>query len=282
MNQSPHHASPPIQPQASQAEPSQAEPTPDAGPPLWADRAFQRFALVHGPLCRWSEPPHPTSLWAWAHDRLVIPESFATHFGFVLDGGAELICPQGRFTLRGGMFFVAVGPFEVEAGVSGGRGLVVSSHHHRGWFQLGGPIEPAGRLRYIDGCTDTLLVGPPVRGDPCLNLLHIPPGTHQTRHTHPSLRAGLIVSGAGRCVTPQAEHPLEPGTAFVIPPNGPHSFHTDERELLVIAYHPDSDTGPDHADHPMVNRTIVQGVPASKRPEIATRWDEPSNGEDRA
>ena len=32
-------------------------------------------------------------------------------------------------------------------------------------------------------------------GDPCLNLLHIPPSTRQSAHTHPSIRVGLIVSG---------------------------------------------------------------------------------------
>lgn len=62
---------------------------------------------------------------------------------------------------------------------------------------VGGPIEDRGRLRYIDGCTDTLLIPPWRRGEACLNLLHLPPGIEQTMHTHPSDRAGMTVRGAG-------------------------------------------------------------------------------------
>ena len=47
-------------------------------------------------------------------------------------------------------------------------------------FQVGGPIEAMGRLRYIDGCTDSLLIPPWRRGEACLNHLHIPPGVEQT------------------------------------------------------------------------------------------------------
>ena len=32
---------------------------------------------------------------------------------------------------------------------------------------------------------------------------------------------------------------------------------TADEALLVIAYHPDSDFGPTHERHPMINRTIV-------------------------
>ena len=34
--------------------------------------------------------------------------------------------------------------------------------------------------------------------------------------------------------------------------------------MCVIAYHPDSDFGPTDDDHPMVNRTIVDGVPVNQ------------------
>ena len=36
----------------------------------------------------------------------------------------------------------------------------------------------------------------------------------------------------------------------------------------VIAYHPDSDFGPQDEDHPMINRTIVDGVQASRIKDI--------------
>ena len=38
----------------------------------------------------------------------------------------------------------------------------------------------------------------------------------------------------------------------------------------VIAYHPDSDTGPTHDDQPMIKRTIVDGVSAADIDEIRT------------
>lgn len=147
---------------------------------------------------------------------------------------------------------------------------MVSRNRFHGFFMVGGPVEESGRLRYIDGCSDSLLIPPVVLGDACLNLLHIPPGTRQTRHTHPSLRAGVVVQGAGTCETPDGSTQLSSGTLFVIPEEAEHSFHTTESPLLVIAYHPDSDTGPSHDDHPMINRTIVQGISAANIPEIRT------------
>ncbi len=102
-----------------------------------------------------------------------------------------------------------------------------------------------------------------MHGDPCLNLLHIPPHTNQTAHTHPSLRTGMVVSGGGLCRTPRQDVLLTPGLVFVIPPNQLHSFHTQDRSLRIIAWHPDSAFGPTHAHHPMVNRTLVDGRPVN-------------------
>ena len=165
------------------------------------------------------------------------------------------------------MYFSIPGDFQF---TGEGKALVVTRLKFEGLFQIGGPIERTGRLRYIDGCSDTLLISPVVKGDACLNLLHIPPHTNQTQHTHPSVRAGVIFSGTGTCETPSGSHALNAGTLFSIPAGGQHSFHTGESDLLVIAYHPDSDFGPEHDDHPMVNRTMVNGVSASKIAEIRT------------
>lgn len=65
---------------------------------------------------------------------------------------------------------------------------------------LGGPVEHKGRLRYIDQCSDTALIQPVRRGNPCLNLLYFPAGVYQTAHTHPSDRLGLVPSGRGTCI----------------------------------------------------------------------------------
>ena len=168
-----------------------------------------------------------------------------------------LECASGSFELRPGMYFAVPGAMSIAGGDS--IGIVVTRIGYLGFFQLGGPIERTGRLRYIDGCTDSLLVAPVLKGDPCLNLLHIPPGIEQTAHTHPSHRIGLIVDGAGECVTPGGSAPLKPGSVFVIPSDARHHFVTAERSLLILAYHPDSDFGPTHDDHPMLNRTLVDG-----------------------
>ena len=195
--------------------------------------------------------PFPTAAAGWTGS-LELPDS-GTHFGYVFAGPTAVSNSAGKFQLQTGMYFAVPGRVSVQ----GGSGLAVSRVGFHGFFQVGGPIERTGRLRYIDGCTDSLLIPPVSLGDPCLNLLHIPPGTRQTAHTHPSVRVGLIVRGSGECVTPDGRSPLHPGLAFVIPAGSRHSFHTYEDELLVIAYHPDSDFGPTHECHPMVNRTII-------------------------
>eukprot|EP00614_Pseudopedinella_elastica_P021342 CAMPEP_0172625958 /NCGR_PEP_ID=MMETSP1068-20121228/146986_1 /TAXON_ID=35684 /ORGANISM="Pseudopedinella elastica, Strain CCMP716" /LENGTH=190 /DNA_ID=CAMNT_0013435411 /DNA_START=217 /DNA_END=790 /DNA_ORIENTATION=- len=158
---------------------------------------------------------------------------------------------DASFELRGGQGFL------VCPGASGAPPL----------FQLGGPLEPFGRLRYIDGCSDTLLVGPSELGQPCLNHLHFPPGTRQTLHTHPTARVGMVASGRGECVLGDGGSALSlvPGAIFEILPGVAHAFRTlDEGPpMTVVAWHPDSDFGPTNDDHPMVNRTIVDGQSAS-------------------
>ncbi|MGI0117951.1 cupin domain-containing protein [Zooshikella sp. RANM57] len=130
---------------------------------------------------------------------------------------------------------------------------------YQGIHIMGGPIEHAGRLRYIDGCTDTLLCCPPLAGDPCLNLLHFPPHINQTPHTHPSMRAGIIARGNGICCTGNDTIKLHEGMIFMIPPGALHNFKTNDQSMDVIAYHPESDWGPTHEEHPMINRTWVSG-----------------------
>jgi quercetin dioxygenase-like cupin family protein len=212
---------------------------------------FTSYALEDGRLADLREES-PTILSAWVADALTLGPS-ATHFGFVQTGPAELRCASGTFTLGRGMYFAVPGSMQVAAGT----GIVVSRPGYRGFFHLGGPIEETGRLRYIDGCTDSLLIPPVLKGDPCLNLLHLPPGTRQSSHTHPSPRIGLVVRGTGRCVTPAGEVELAQGLAFIIAAGALHCFETDDDPLVVLAYHPDSDFGPTHEDHPMINRTIV-------------------------
>jgi hypothetical protein len=207
--------------------------------------------LTHGRLEDFTEAGSATAVWAWADE--LVQGAGATYFGFVHEGPALLSCPAGTFTLQAGMYFAVPAALSL----SGGRGLLVAQTGQCGFFHLGGPVEGRGRLRYLDGCTDSLLIPPVVRGDPCLNLLHLPPHTRQTPHTHPSLRVGLVVRGTGHCLCSGLRVPLAAGQAFAIGACALHCFHTGDSELLGVAFHPDSDFGPTDEDHPMLNRTFL-------------------------
>ncbi|QDV47127.1 Cupin domain protein [Stieleria neptunia] len=223
--------------------------------------AVSLFAAQTRPLCDLSDSSFPAVLYGWKDEGLTL-QSDATHYGFVQRGRAVLKLGGHDFQLTPGMYFSAAGECRLEGS---GSGFVASRIGYRGLFQLGGPIEATGRLRYIDGCSDTLLISPAVKGDPCLNLLHIPPHTRQTAHTHPTVRFGIIVGGQGVCRSPNQDLALQPGDIFSIRPEGIHSFNTTHDSLLVIAWHPDSDCGPTHGDHPMINRTVIDGVSAAQR-----------------
>ena len=221
-------------------------------------------------LCQAHDSDFGSLLSVWTGGRLALTGGLS-HYAFILQGPAWLSCASGRFELQSGMYFALPGGGELEGS---GRGIIMSRPEHTCLFSLGGPIEETGRLRYVDGCTDTLLLAPATVGAPCLNLLHLPPETPQTLHTHPTVRIGLIVSGHGRCEGPQGSLALRPGQIFIIPPGTHHCFHTEREALRVIAYHPDTDTGPTHTDHPMINRTYVDGVSAAAITTIQTRTQE--------
>ena len=206
-----------------------------------------------------------------AYDWLAGMKWPGTWFGFVLDGENAVLRRGGvPFQLRPGMFFT-VNTGDTTLSSPGGRILLVYQRGADFLFQFGGPIEWRGRLRYIDGCTDSLLVPPWRKGEGCLNHLHIPPGIEQTMHTHPSDRIGVVVSGSGQCVTPDGTTDLRPGMIWRIPADGLHRFRTDGETLQIVAWHPDSDTGPTDDDHPMLRKTFVGEVSAMHIPEIRTR-----------
>ena len=126
-----------------------------------------------------------------------------------------------------------------------------------------GESEKRGRLSYIDGCTDSLLVMPPRLGDPWLNYLHFPMGIDQTQHLHPSIRMGIVIGGKGEAFQkPDGkqkgwEEDLSKGMMFCLEEGEIHSFRTAENYMDIIAYHPDSDFGPSDTNHPMLNRTYI-------------------------
>jgi len=230
---------------------------------------FQAWVLDGDRLCVdiAETPVGAVRLRSWAYTATRVPEYgsavlLPTSLAIVVWSGVELSLGVGCYAVVPG-----------GARIFGGAGLIIHTPEYRGLAQAGGPAEGDGRLNYIDGCSDTLLVCPARLGEPCLNLLHLPAGIDQTAHTHPSDRIGIILRGAGVCRTEQGDRPLVPGMFWRIPPDVVHSFHTRESFLDVFAWHPDSDFGPSHDAHPMLNRTIVEGVAASdpRRAAIRTR-----------
>src|SRR5262249_1619789 len=139
--------------------------------------SFTPLEILTGLLLDLSADVYPTLVYGWHGAALTLP-SDATHYGIVTEGECVLRDRYGAFRLQTGMCFVGPWGCVVESGA--GRGLVISRPGYWGLRQIGGPLEMEGRLQYIDGCTDTLLVCPPRLGEPCLNHLHIPPHTNQS------------------------------------------------------------------------------------------------------
>lgn len=182
--------------------------------------------------------------------RLLV-ESQGTVFVAIGAGEAQI----NGHTIRAGMYACVPRLAMLQAGSC--RALVVESKKFRSMFALGGPVEPVGRLRYINGCTDSGLIQPAKLGDPCLNALFFPAETLQTAHTHPSHRVGLIYDGEGACLTPNGETPMRQGDTFIIPAHSLHWFKTTDQAMRIIVFHPDSEFGPTDEVHQMLEATLI-------------------------
>lgn len=238
----------------------------------------------------------PIAYWHIIDGFGMTPNKDRSYYGYVISGSIALENAEHTKTtmLSEGQFFSRVGDFQF-AQWAKGSAIVVEVFHKEGVYPetkysamslYGGPIENIGRLKYIDQCTDSVLINPIKLGDPCLNHLHFPKNIVQTMHVHPSHRIGVVARGEGRCITPFGELPLTTGMIFVIKESdgvetavgldgkeylaGSHCFNTEDSELDVIAFHPDSDFGATDINHPMINRTIVNGISANAIPYIQT------------
>src|SRR6266480_3076480 len=172
--------------------------------------AFSSFDLQTGCLFDYSANEYPTNLYGWRGADILSLQSEGrtdTFFGYVYEGPAEIKAKHNSYRLVTGQYFCIAESMSV----LGGCGIVISRLGYRGQNLVGGPVEAAGRLRYIDGCTDSLLISPVKMGDPCLNALYFPTEIDQTSHTHPSMRVGLVAKGKGRCITPEGSQDLIPG-----------------------------------------------------------------------
>ncbi|EDX84351.1 hypothetical protein S7335_2048 [Synechococcus sp. PCC 7335] len=216
-----------------------------------------------------SRADRSTQVSFWKNETLMLPAK-GTHFGFVWQGKAQLkqATQPLTFPLLAGMYFSTTGATTV--GGHNTTGIVISQKTHSGQFLIGGPIESTGRFPYIDGGTTSLLVAPMAVGDPCLHALYMPPNVDQTMHAHPSDRIGIIIRGSGQCCDHEICHDLTPGNLFYISSDHQHRFVTDSQGLDLVVFHPDSDMGFSGRSHPMLSRTLVDGIRATELPQIQT------------
>lgn len=219
---------------------------------------FRTFELDDGVLIRRALPRRYDVL-AWRRHELQLAGGDFAQFGYVASGKVEVTDAHGVYVLTGGMYFSTSGALTLRP-IGNSPGILLRQEQATVPRLFGGPLEATGRLRYIDACTDSLLLSPARRGDACLNHLHIPPGIRQTAHFHTSDRVGVIARGRGRAVLPQTQQVFElaPESGWLIEAGLVHHFTTQQRDSLdVIAWHPDSEIGPSDDDHPMLNRTFV-------------------------
>lgn len=199
---------------------------------------------------------YPSRLLCCGKGRTSFSDSTRHAYGFVLQGQASITRPDGStHPVYESMTLSVPGAFELQ---TTGKVVVIERYGYRGLFQVGGPVENDGRLTYIDGCRTTILAAPSRLGDPVLNYLVFPANVKQTMHLHPTVRLGTVISGEGLCVTPKEKIPIKKGMVFYLPENSSHCFHSSTKGLKVIAFHPDSDTGPTDFNHPMLNRTFLR------------------------
>lgn len=204
---------------------------------------------------------YPTANWMLNHQTQTLPEytKWGSLYGYSF-GNSTIAIGNKTHQLEGNQYFsLFVGNNSVIADAVDQLFLVVKlgykCQNTVGW------AEEKGRLSYIDGCTDSLLVYPPRQGDPSLNLLHFPSGVDQSYHTHPSIRIGCVINGQGVADTrkdgTQLSHNLGTGVNFCLEENELHRFRTSASSMTVIAWHPDGDWGPTDHNHTMLNRTYI-------------------------
>ena len=99
--------------------------------------------------------------------------SSSTMFGFVTQGTFEITSGNQTWLVQEGNFMSLKTIFSVNPLKNNSKMFAIIRYGYRG-IDLVGKVESTGRLSYIDGCTDTLLISPPRKGDACLNHLHFP------------------------------------------------------------------------------------------------------------
>jgi quercetin dioxygenase-like cupin family protein len=203
---------------------------------------------------------YPSAGYMIDNEEFVAP-SFAKYFsvyGYSYDN-SEIIIDGKTIYLEKGQYFGLSVKEKMSAKATGKLFIIIRLGYlvpnTIGW------IEQKGRLSYIDGCSDSLLVYPARMGDSSLNLLYFPPKITQSFHRHPSIRLGCVVSGGGYSSHGEADEVIEDklsvGESFCLTEQERHRFRTEGNSMTVIAFHPDGDWGPTDHNHTMLNRTYL-------------------------
>ncbi len=186
-----------------------------------------------------------------------VTAAHSTTYGYVLSGKVDL---NSAHSAHANEYF-CVHTKEIERFAVKGEAVFFTRIGFKGQNTIGGPLEKSGRLCYIDGCSDSLLIYPPRQGDPSLNALFFPSGIDQTFHIHPSIRLGVVVDGEGfsniKVNGVEKEVALKVGDMFCIEEREIHRFRTTTSHMTVVPYHPDGDWGPTDHNHTMLNRTYI-------------------------
>ncbi len=129
-------------------------------------------------------------------------EDTSTIYGVVVRGVARVDAPGYGHDLNASSYFSFPGVADITLGVDS-KVVTIERLGFRGQHAFG-LLEGRGRLSYVDGCSDSILVYPPRKGDSVLNHLHFPGDILQVQHTHPSIRMGIVMDGEG--VSWRGEH----------------------------------------------------------------------------
>lgn len=115
-----------------------------------------------------------------------------------------------------------------------------------------------GALSYIDNGTNTTAIHPRRRGEPVINYVHFPANMTQTLHTHPSQRVGLVLKGKGKVELKDGSYYyINEGEGFYMERLEVHNFITEDEEVVLFVWAPDSDAGATDSDNALLNRTYV-------------------------
>jgi len=118
-----------------------------------------------------------------------------------------------------------------------GRALIFSGPGRRHLPRTGGPIEELGRICHADGSgSHGLQTSAASCASSRLDFLHLPAESRQAMRSMPSLRAGLVLSGRGQCITGNGALPLGAGILFCIPAWVKHGFRGGDEPLRLAIY----------------------------------------------